>query len=207
MKVYALTGGIASGKSTAAALFEEEGIPLLDADRVAHEAIAPGGVAETGVIESFGDAILTDGKIDRAKLGAVVFRDPDALRRLNGLVHPAVRLEIAKRIAAHAEAGKDRVIVEAALHAENGEMPPGMEGLILVTCPHEERVRRLVEGRGMDREEAERRIAAQTPPEKKRKLARWVIDNSGTPGELKRQVVAVAGELKNGQDSSQVPGL
>lgn len=207
MKVYALTGGIASGKSTASALFEDEGIPVIDADRVAHEAIGPGGAAETDVIEVFGNDILTDGKIDRAKLGAVVFRDPDALRRLNGLVHPAVRQEIAQRIAAHAQAGQDSVIVEAALHAENGELPPGMEGLILVTCPHEERVRRLMQDRGMDREEAERRIAAQTPPEEKRKLARWVIDNSGTRSDLKRQVTAVAGELKHGQNTSQVPGL
>lgn len=195
MKVYGLTGGIAAGKTEASRRFAERGVPVIGADEVAHAVIAPGGIAEQAVITAFGDAILTCGKIDREKLGAIVFDDPDALQRLNTLVHPAVGEEIAKRTAEFAQEGHEAVIIEAALHAENGKLAPGMEALILVDCPREERVRRLLERRGMTLEEANQRIDAQTPPEKKRSAAKWVIENRGDIEELHRQVDEIAKAL------------
>jgi dephospho-CoA kinase len=191
-----LTGGIASGKSAASNRFAQNGIPVIDADKVGHDVIAPGGIAEAAVIDAFGQGIVRCGKIDRDALGAIVFRDDEARIRLNGIVHPAIRAEIAARLAALGEAGTSAAIVDAALHAENGQMPPGFEALILVTCPAEERQRRLVENRAMTPEAAMDRINAQLPPESKAPLARWIVDNSGSLEALYAQVDRIAAEIQ-----------
>jgi dephospho-CoA kinase len=196
MKRFGLTGGIGSGKSAAARAFEKHGIPAIDADRIGHEVIAPGGAAEERVRNVFGPEILTCGKVDRDKLAAVVFESPEARTRLNETTHPAIFAEIAERCHAFAEQGCGAVIIEAALIAEKGETEPWLDGLILVACPREERRRRLTEQRGMDAAEVQRRIDAQTPPEKKRPLARWIIDNSGSRQALEEQVARIAGEIK-----------
>lgn len=195
MKIYGLTGGIAAGKSEASRQFRKRGVPVIDSDRIGHEAIEAGGIAERAVVAEFGEAILTEGQIDREKLGAIVFADPKALEKLNGLVHPAVRQEIARQTAALLDDGHEFVIVEAALHAEDGKLGEGLEGLILVQCPREERVRRLMADRGMSEEEAIRRIEAQTPPENKTNLARWVIMNTADISDLHRQVDEIVEEL------------
>jgi dephospho-CoA kinase len=195
MKVYALTGGIGAGKSEASRLFAESGVPVIDADRIGHEVIEPGGAAERAVVEAFGEGITEGGRIDRKKLADVVFGDRAALQRLNGLVHPAVHAEIVRRLGELAQAGNRAAIVEAALHAEDGRLPEWMAGLILLDCPVETRVRRLVEQRGMTESEARARIAAQTPPEKKAPLARWIIRNDGHRDHLRDEVRRVAREL------------
>ncbi len=195
MKIYALTGGIAAGKSEASRRFEELGIPVIDSDRIGHEALEPGGPAEKQVIEAFGDEILTEGRIDREKLAAIVFADPDALEQLNQLVHPAVIEAIAVRTAKLAEEAHDAAIIEAALHAEDGKLREGFAGLIVVHCPREVRIRRLIKSRGVSEEEALRRVEAQTPPETKLHLARWVIMNTGDISHLHEQVDAIAKEL------------
>lgn len=196
MRIYGLTGGTGSGKSEAARRFEMRGIPVIDADAIGHEVIAPGGAAEKAVIQAFGPGIVTDGAVDRVKLGARVFSDTAARQQLNAIVHPAIAFEIAMRCAALADQGHDAVIVDAALIAENGRKEDYLSGLMVVTCPAEERVRRLVAHRGIEEAEARRRIAAQTPPEEKLALADWVIDNSGTKEALHARVDAIAGELK-----------
>jgi len=195
MKIYGLTGGIAAGKSEASRRFEERGVPVIDADGLGHVTLAPGGRAEQAVIEAFGEEILTDGRIDREKLGGIVFGDAEALSRLNGLVHPAVGEEMAARTQALEQEGHAAIIVEAALHAEDGTLRPGMDALILVECPRDERVRRLMEDRAMTESEAVRRIESQTPPEKKRELARWVIMNDQDVEHLRQQVDAIVEEL------------
>ncbi|MBM3290214.1 MAG: dephospho-CoA kinase [Candidatus Hydrogenedentes bacterium] len=195
MRIYGLTGGTGSGKSEAARRFAAQGVPTIDADAIGHEVIAPGGAAERGVIGAFGDGIVTGGAIDRVKLGALVFRDDAARKRLNAIVHPAIGMTIAMRCAALAEQGHDAVIVDAALLAENGRKEDYLAGLIVVIAPVELRVRRLAEHRGIDDAEARRRIAAQTPPENKLALADWTIDNSGTKDDLYAQVDAIAREL------------
>lgn len=197
MRIYGITGGIGSGKSEAARRFAERGVPVIDADAIGHDVIGPGGAAEQAVIGAFGPEVLTDGAIDRAKVSARVFRDDDARRQLNAIVHPAIGMAIAVRCAALAEAGHDTALIDAALLAENGRKDDFLAGLIVVTCPTEERIRRLVAHRGIEEAEARRRIAAQTPPEHKIAIADWVIDNSGTKEELRARVDALAEELTN----------
>lgn len=195
MKVYALTGGIAAGKSEASRKFEELGIPVIDADRIAHAVMEPGGRAYDAVVAHFGETILTDGKIDRTKLGPLVFENPEELARLNAMVHPAVQLEIAQKLAEIAQTS-EVAIVDAALHAENGQLGAGMAGLILVHAPEKERLKRLVEHRGIDAVEARKRIGAQTAPERKIHLADWIIENVGSIEDLHEQVESIARELQ-----------
>ena len=192
MRIFGLTGGIGCGKSEAARAFERRGIPVIDADRVGHALIAPGGSAYDAVVRAFGNGILAeDGRIDHARLAARVFVDPEACNQLNAITHPAIYAEIARRCAELGEGGAQTVVVEAALLGENGRTNPMFEGLILVSCPVHERLRRLTEQRGMDRAEAERRIAAQSDPESKRALAKWVIVNDTDLDGLQQQVDAV----------------
>jgi dephospho-CoA kinase len=200
MKIIGLTGGTGSGKSTAARRFEEKGIPVIDADRIGHELIAPGGAAEAAVVAAFGEDIVESGTIDRARLGAKVFASDDARLKLNAIVHPALFAEIARRAMAHAEAGAQAVLVDAALLAENGSKDPWLAGLVLVDAPVDVRVRRLREGRGIDEAESRRRIAAQTDPESKRAAADWIIDNGGGLEALYAQVDAVAEAISGNAD-------
>lgn len=197
MKLYGLTGGIGSGKSEAAHHFTAMGIPVIDADQAGHDVIAPGGAAEAAVLEAFGQKIRTHGRIDREKLAALVFRDEQARNRLNAIVHPAIMETVSGRCARLAASGEGIVVIEAALLGENGQREPWLEGLILVLCPEELRVHRLTTDRAMNTEEARRRIQAQTPPESKRAIADWVIENSGDIASLHAQVEAISEVLRN----------
>lgn len=196
MRIYGLTGGIATGKSEAAKRFVELGIPVIDADKAGHEAIEPGGAAAEAVLQTFGEGILTDRRIDRAKLGALVFSDEQARQRLNAIVHPIIKRKVAARCRALADQGYDVAIVDAALLAEGRKREACLSGLILITSSHDTRLLRLVEFRGLSADEAQWRIHAQAPPEEKVALADWVIKNDGTIDELCAQVNAVAKELK-----------
>lgn len=198
MRIFGITGGIGCGKSEAARAFERRGVPVIDADRVGHAVIQPGGAAHEAVVRAFGDGILSgDGRVDHARLAARVFGDPDACRQLNAITHPVIYAEIGRRCMALQEQGVNAVLVEAALIGENGVVNPFFEGLILISCPVEERLRRLTAQRGMVRAEAERRIAAQSDPEAKRAVAKWVIDNGGDLESLQRQVDAIVEAMEN----------
>ncbi len=197
MRIYGLTGGTGSGKSEAGRRFQELGIPVLDADAIGHRLLEPGGGAAGAVVEAFGEDILTDGVIDRDKLGTRVFGDADARQRLNAIIHPAIRMEIAVRCMGLAEQGHELALIDAALIGENGWRDPYLNGLILVTCPRDTRLQRLMKARGLTEEEAARRIAAQTPPEEKIPLADWVIENTGTLETLWARVDEIAQELKH----------
>jgi len=196
MRLIGLTGGIGSGKSEAARRFQENGIPTIDADRIAHALLEPGGAAVDAVRDAFGEDLIIEGRVDHARLAARVFGDSEALARLNAITHPLIGTEIAKRAAAFAEAGHGIVLIDAALLAEKGYRDEFLQGLILVLCPEDERLRRLVELRDITRDEALRRIQAQTPPENKAPLADWVIHNDGTLSHLHQQVDAIANALK-----------
>ncbi len=196
MRIFGLTGGIGAGKSEAAQRFRERGIPVIDADRIGHEVLEPGGAAEKAVTDAFGPAILSEGRIDRQKLGEVVFNDAEARQRLNAIVHPAILQEVRSRIAELGQAGHDLVIVEAALLAEDGHIQDWMSGLILVTCPEDIRVQRLTENRSMASADARARIRAQTDPARKADLARWVVSNDGDLQKLYRQVDNIADEIR-----------
>ncbi len=199
MRIYGVTGGIGSGKSEAAKRFAHHGIPVIDADKAAHELIEPGGGAEQPVINEFGDEIVANGHVDRAKLAEQVFSDDQARKRLNRIVHPMIAAHIAERCRALAREGAELVVVDAALLGEGG-LPVGrddwLDGLILVSCPRETRERRLVENRGMSRAEVRRRMDAQTPPEQKEAIADWIIDNSGSLRELYANVDSIIDDIK-----------
>lgn len=186
MLVVGLTGGIGSGKSTVSALLAERGAVIIDADVIAREVVAPGGAAYQGVVDRFGEGIVQpDGTIDRPALAEVVFNDPDALADLNRLTHPAVGAEIAERMAAHATS--DAVVVlDVPLLVESGR--DNVAAVIVVDCPEDVALDRLVRLRGMDAEDARRRMAAQASREERRARADIVIDNSGDLAALEAQL-------------------
>ena len=186
-----LTGGIGSGKSTVAGLLAARGARIVDADRIAREVVEPGTPGLEAVVAAFGQEVLTpEGALDRPALAAVVFADPDARRRLDGIVHPLVRARAAELVAA---APPDAVVVQdVPLLVETGQA--GSYDLVLVVeADLDTRVRRLV-GRGLVEEDARARIAAQASDEQRRAVADVVLDNSGTPEELAAQVERVWAE-------------
>jgi len=195
MRVYGITGGAGSGKTEVAERFRAAGIPVLSADEIGHELIARDGVAEEAVIEAFGRGILRGDAIDRGKLGELVFSDPEALGRLNAIVHPLIRRELHRRTGALATEGNALAVIDAALISEDGEPEACLDGLIVVTCPRTVRVERLVAARGLRVPEVEQRLDAQTPPEQKVALADWVIDNKGSLEELHAHADAVVSEV------------
>ena len=195
MKVIGLTGGVGSGKSTVAEMLREMGAEVVDADQAAHEVYAPGTPGFDAVVREFGpEFVREDGTIDRNRLGALVFNDEPALRRLNAIVHPLVREWMAARTADAAERGATIVIQDVPLLFENG-----LEGLfssvLLVYAPAEVQLERLVQGRGLPPGRARSMIAAQLPIEEKRKRAHHVVDNSGTIEETRRQVEEVWAQM------------
>ena len=192
-----LTGGLASGKSTVAAIFRSLGAFHIDADVIAHELIAPGGNAHWTVVERFGAGILRpDGSIDRKALAAIVFADPRALADLNAIVHPRVRDEVARLVAVHAE-GKSPspvAIVDAPLLVESG-IHRDLDALIVVACSPATQVARAVARGGMSEAEATARIAAQAPLAQKVSAADYVIDTDTTMDETERRTRAVWEDL------------
>jgi len=191
-----LTGGIASGKSAVAAMLREMGFAVLDADALAHKLIEPGQASYTEVIQEFGPSIAdSSGRIDRAKLGAMVFADRAKLDRLNAIVHPRVAEVILSQFEVWRRSGvRDAVFVEAALLVESG-IHKKLDGLVVVWCRPEQQLERLL-ARGLSESEARRRISAQLSVEEKLGLAAEKIDCSGSLEETRRQVEALAGKLR-----------
>jgi dephospho-CoA kinase len=180
-----LTGGIGSGKSTVSALLAARGAVIIDADLIAREVVAPGSPGLARIVEAFGDGVLAaDGSLDRAALAAVVFADPDARRRLDGIVHPLVRARATELAAA---ASPDSVVVnDVPLLVETGQAS-SYDLVLVVEADPATRVSRLVQ-RGLTAEDARARIAAQASDGQRRAVADVVLDNSGTPEQLAEQV-------------------
>ncbi len=183
-----------------AELLAERGAVVVDADVLAHEVTAPGGTAHAAVVERFGPAVVgSDGSVDRQALAAVVFDDDDARRDLEALVHPAVMRAIEQRLADHE--GTDRVVVAVVpLLVEVGW--DGADQVVVVDCPEDVALRRLVEGRGMDETDARRRVAAQVSRQSRLARADHVVTNDGTPDALHRQVDALWPKLHPPPDRS-----
>lgn len=174
-----LTGSIASGKSTVAKRLEERGLPVIDLDKVGHEVLLRGGSAFEPVLAAFGDGILgEDGEVDRKKLGALVFRDSALRARLNGIIHPKIREDEARRVALLAAQGAVAVITEAALLVETGQRAR-FDMFVVVGCEPSIQMARLMRRDGCSEEEARRKVAAQLSFEEKRRAADFVIDTSG----------------------------
>ncbi|MGY1856288.1 dephospho-CoA kinase [Modestobacter sp. SYSU DS0290] len=180
-----LTGGIGSGKSTVASLLAERGALVIDADRLAREVVAPGTPGLAEVVAAFGEGVLAaDGSLDRPALASIVFSDPAARARLDGIVHPRVRARAAELVAA---APEDAVVVQdVPLLVETGQA--GSHDLVLVVeAPVDTRVSRLVE-RGLTEDDARARIASQATDEQRRAVADVVLSNDGDPAALAGQV-------------------
>jgi dephospho-CoA kinase len=189
----ALTGGIASGKSTVSRLLGELGAVVIDADRLAREVVAAGTPGLERVVERFGPDVLTaDGELDRPAVASIVFDDEEARRDLEGIIHPLVHEEGARQAAA-APSGA-LVVHDIPLLAESGRVED-FDAVLVVDAPVETQVARMIEHRGWTREEAEARIAAQATREQRRAIATHLIDNDGTLEQLEARVREVYEEL------------
>jgi dephospho-CoA kinase len=181
-----LTGGIGAGKSSVSRRLAERGAVVVDADLIAREVVEPGQPALAALVDRFGDEILdAEGRLDRPRLAAIAFADAEALADLNSITHPAVGAEIARRLAE--EGDTDHIVIlDIPLLVESGR--DNVAGLLVVDCPPETAVERLVEQRGMDEADARRRMAAQAPRAERLARADFVIDNSGTLDQLESEV-------------------
>lgn len=186
--VIGLTGGIASGKSTAAQALRDAGAPVLDADDVARCVMAPGGPAYPAVREAFGPAILrSDGAIDRSALGALVFSDSAARRRLEAIVHPAVGAEIERWLADREREGESAAVVVIPLLVETG-WHRRVDEVWVIDSSEETQLRRLVARDGLDEDQAMARLTAQAERSRRLAAATRVFPNEGAEEDLRREV-------------------
>jgi dephospho-CoA kinase len=194
-----LTGGIASGKSTVSGILRELGAVVIDADELARDVVAKGTPGLAAVAAEFGPGILTtDGDLDRAAMGALVFSDESARKRLEAIVHPLVFERIVD-LEAHAPEGSV-VVHDIPLLAESGRVAApdrgGFDAVIVVDAPPEVQVERMLRDRGWTEEDALARIAAQAAPEDRRAIATYVVENTGSREDLRRQVEKIYGDLR-----------
>jgi dephospho-CoA kinase len=191
-----LTGGIAMGKSTVSDYLRSHGAVVIDADAIAREVVEPGTPGFAQVVEEFGEGIVDEsGAIDRPKLGALVFSDDSARKRLEAIVHPLVFLRI---IELEEQAPKDAVVVhDLPLLAESGRAET-FDYVVVVDAPMEAQIERMVRDRGWTEDEARARIAAQASREARRAIATHLVENTGTREDLAGRVGEVFGELTSG---------
>jgi len=188
-----LTGGVASGKSTVSAILGELGAVVIDADLLAREAVAPGTDGLAAVVAAFGEGVLAaDGSLDRPAVGAIVFADQEQRRTLEGIIHPRVRARAAE---IEAEAPPGAVVVHDIPLLTETRQAGSFDAVVVVDVPVETQLDRMVELRGMGRQEAESRVAAQSSREERLAIATYVVDNTGTIEELRARVAEVYAEL------------
>jgi dephospho-CoA kinase len=201
MVMVALTGGIGSGKSTVAGLLAHRGAVLVDADAIAREVVEPGTPALAALAARFGDGILAeDGTLDRGALARVAFADDESRAALEAITHPAINDEFTRRLRDAPAAAI--VICDVPLLVESTQARSrGYELVIVVEAPRDVRLQRL-EARGVPRDDAERRMAAQASDEDRRQLATYVIDNGGDLAALEPQVDAVWRDLEQRRDGA-----
>ena len=194
MLLVGLTGGIASGKSTVAAMLLERGAQLIDADEISREIVEPGEDAWSKIVEHFGSEILQpDRRLDRDKLAAIVFADPNQREVLNQITHPRVMDEMARRMQSLAQT--DAIVVcDIPLLAERGSQQM-FDVVVVVEAPEETRIRRLADSRRYTREQSLERIHAQASAEDRRAIADVVIENDGDLDALTQQVGALWARL------------
>jgi dephospho-CoA kinase len=187
MFVVGLTGGVASGKSSISRVWRELGARVLDADRISRELVEPGQPALAEIVEVFGCGILRrDGTVDRKRLGAIVFGDDEARSRLNRILHPRIRQEMARRLEAIGSTDPEAIaVVDAALLVEAG-IHRSMDCVVVVACSEAAQVERLRERDRLETGEAAQVIRAQGSLEEKLRVAHFVLRNEGTLEEMER---------------------
>jgi dephospho-CoA kinase len=184
-----LTGGIATGKSTVTAMLASPSVRVVDADALAREVVEPGTPALAQIVAEFGREVLqAEGRLDRARLGEIVFPDPVKRKRLEAITHPAIRARFEKIMADLERAGWDGILIwDAALLVESGGNKK-MDRLVVVTTDAATQLRRLMARDGGSEEAARARTASQMPLAVKARYADYVIDNSGTPAQTEARV-------------------
>jgi dephospho-CoA kinase len=196
-----LTGGIATGKSTVSEILRQLGCEIIDADRLARDVVEPKQPAWKQIVAEFGGGIVTaEGALDRKKLGAIVFADPERRKRLEAITHPAIRARFQARLDELAAQGFAGIVVfDAPVMIESGNYK-NMDRLVVVVTDDATQAARLQERDGTDEAEGRRKIASQMPLAEKAKLADYVIDNSGdreaTAAEVRRVFAALMADLK-----------
>jgi dephospho-CoA kinase len=195
MDIYGLTGGIGSGKSAAAAFFEECGVPVVSADELSRVVVTPGSEGLGAVVAAFGDGVLAaNGELDRRKLGALVFKDPTLRARLEGILHPRIRDCFQDVLAALEATGHTMVVYEVPLLFENN-LDKQMKAVILVSAPDDQRIARVVARDKLSPEDVRARMAAQMDDKSRRARAHHVIENDGDLEHLHAQVEALITRL------------
>lgn len=190
--VVGLTGGIGSGKSVAAAAFAALGAAIVDTDAIAHELTGPQGIAMPAIRAAFGAAAVDSaGALDRAAMRALAFSDPAARRRLEAILHPLISAESERLIAAAADA--PYVVLVVPLLVESGDYRRRVDRIAVVDCSDETRIRRVMARSGLERTEIVRIMAAQASRDERLAAADDVIDNEGSPDELRARVAALDG--------------
>lgn len=187
MFLIGLTGGIGSGKSTVASRLKTLGARIVDADKIAREIVEPGEPALAELAEAFDGVLNADGALNRAELARQAFATPEATEKLNSITHPRIRERTLERIAEARTDGVPVLVYDMPLLIENGEYKK-MDHVLVVDAADEIRIDRLVNSRGLDEEDARRRIAAQISREERLAAADSVVDNSGTRDQLLQQV-------------------
>ena len=184
-----LTGGIGSGKSTVADMLVAHGAALVDTDRIAHSLTEPGGGAIPAIRDAFGERVIAaDGRMDRAAMRALAFSDPAVRKRLEGILHPLIRERTQSEIEAAAHAGAPYVVVAVPLLVESGNWRGRYDRVLVVDCPPEVQIERVMKRSGLTREQVQAILAAQADRALRLTAADDVVDNGGPPDALAAQV-------------------
>lgn len=198
MRVIGLTGGIATGKTTFAAALRARGVPVVDADVLARAVVEPGTPALAELVRTFGPEVLAgDGTLDRKRLGARIFADPAARRKLEAITHPAIREAMIAETVRLDAAGHDLAFYDAPLLFEVG-LDQAMDSVVVVYAPRTAQLARLSARDGVSPADAQARLAAQWPIDEKAARADFVVDNTGGTGDLAAKADRLLGDLRSG---------
>jgi dephospho-CoA kinase len=193
-RLYGLTGGIGTGKSTVARMMRDLGVPVIDADLLARQVVQPGQPAHAEIVAAWPDVVEQTGNIDRKKLAERIFADPAGRARLEAITHPRIRALAFAQADAFKQHGFRLAFLEAALLVETG-LYSRLDGLVLVAASEEQQLARVMARQACSRSEVIARLRAQLPLEEKRKVASEIIDNSGDQAATQRQVEALIRRL------------